>query len=86
MDTDYMGFINFMRERGVEPTHKDCEHFKFLVKGLMEDTIESLEEKLDNAYMSMEAVLASGDLSSDTEGFLKLGFSNKPQHISTRLG
>lgn len=52
----------------------------------MESKIKLLELQLDNAYLALTAVLASGLLEPDAEEMVRLGLENKPQAENTRLG
>jgi hypothetical protein len=80
-------FINFMREKRIEPTENDLEKFEFMAKSLMEDKIEKLEYQVDNAHSALEAVKASGSIiDNDVYLMIERGFDNKPQLPTTRLG
>jgi hypothetical protein len=74
-------FINFMREKGLEPLESDVKHFKFMAKSLMADEIERLEEMVDNAHSALEAVKMSGVCKDEELKFIELGFDNKPQAL-----
>jgi hypothetical protein len=73
-------FINFMREKGFEPTKLDLNHFGFMAESLMANKIEKLEEMVDNAHDALEAIKSSGVTSNEVLKFIELGFDNKPQH------
>jgi hypothetical protein len=73
-------FINFMREKGLEPLESDVKHFEFMAKSLMADEIEKLEQMVDNAHAALEAVKSSGVCNTQALEFIELGFDNKPQN------
>jgi hypothetical protein len=39
-------FINFMREKGLEPNQIDLKNFDFMARSLMQDEIERLEDTI----------------------------------------
>jgi hypothetical protein len=74
-------FINFMREKGLEPNQIDLKNFGFMARSLMQDEIERLEEMVDNAHSALEAVKMSGACKDEELKFIELGFDNKPQAL-----
>ncbi|GAA5141128.1 hypothetical protein [Thalassotalea piscium] len=48
---------------------------------------KQLEQMVDNAHMALDAVKASGSITDDDVfEMIELGFDNKPQKPTTRLG
>ena len=60
-------FINYMREKGIEPTENDVKHFNFMAKVQMEDELDSLKEQLEQLKQQhldirREAILEAVDV------------------------
>ncbi len=59
---DNMLFINFMREKGVEPTENDIKHFEFMVENKSTEDIDRYN-LVKQTLEAKEAGFVEGDIS-----------------------